>query len=149
MAGFNPSAGSMGRMLLIAFLVVIIGSGCARSQNLGTVYVTSQDYSIEHQNGNIEGLFCDLPNNHNPYACESDYWVAYGAGLNPPMSLSLCGQCLQITNIDGGASVKACILDKKAAAGLDLDTPGFNAIDTDGQGNASGHLYCTVSFVSC
>lgn len=56
---------------------------------------------------------------------------------------------MQITNNDGGASLKACILDQKAAAGLDLDIPGFNAIDTDGAGRASGHLYCSVHFVPC
>lgn len=139
----------MWAMLPMALLVVIMGSRCARSQDLGTVYVTRQDYSSQHQQGNIQGLYCDLPDNHNPYACESQYWVSYSGSLNPPMSMSRCGQCLQITNVDGGASVKACILDKKAAEGLDLDTPGFNALDTNGQGYFNGHMYCYVRFVGC
>lgn len=56
---------------------------------------------------------------------------------------------MQITNNDGGASVKACILDLKVADGFDLDEPGFAAIDTDGQGAFNGHLFSTAEFVTC
>lgn len=150
MATSATSGGSNWRVQLTALLLVSLAVGRVSSQSLGTVYVTAQDYSSEHQAGNIQGLYCDQPGNDNPYpTCESNYWVAYSVSLNPPMSESLCGQCLQITNNDGGKSVKACILDQKQATGLDLDEGGFTALDTDGQGYASGHLYCTVDFVSC
>lgn len=97
MARSAPSAGSNWRVQLIALLVVSVACARVRSQSLGTVYVTEQDYSSEHQNGNIQGLYCDQPGNHNPYpACENNYWVAYSVSLNPPMSQALCGKCIQV-----------------------------------------------------
>lgn len=81
---------------LIALLIVSLGIVSSWSQSLGTVYTTAQDYSSEHQHGDIQGLYCDLPDNHNPYACEIYYWVAYSQRLSPPMSIALCGQCLQV-----------------------------------------------------
>ncbi|CAM6108205.1 unnamed protein product [Calypogeia fissa] len=135
--------------LIIVLVLLSLGIGRSWSQSLGTVYSTAQDYSIEHQRGDIEGLYCDLPDNHNPYACESDYWVAYSQSLSPPMSMALCGMCLQITNNDGGASITACILDQKVGEGFDLDLPGFAALDTDGQGAFNGHMFCTAEFVNC
>lgn len=103
----GPSGGTWWRVQLFASALMALYIGQACSQDLGTVYVTAQDYSSEHQAGNIQGLYCDLPDNHNPYACESDYWVAYSATLNPPMSMSLCGKCLQVCTLYASLSLVA------------------------------------------
>ncbi|KAG6548087.1 hypothetical protein Mapa_010367 [Marchantia paleacea] len=124
-------------------MILILGNAitslCNFAWCLSNVYTTPQDYSSEHNAGSIDGLYCALIGDPNPYECEDNVWVAYSVSLG--MSVDLCGKCIKITKTaDGGGSVKACILDMKQADGLDLDLPGFRKIDNaDGDGNFDGH----------
>lgn len=56
---------------------------------------------------------------------------------------------MQVTNTGTGAKVTVRIVDQCSNGGLDLDVNVFNQIDTNGQGNAQGHLIVNYDFVDC
>ncbi|EFN50753.1 hypothetical protein CHLNCDRAFT_33383 [Chlorella variabilis] len=68
-------------------------------------------------------------------------WTAYcnDDGLGP-MSQDKCGKCLKVTNTATGQSVKTRVVDMCGQGGVDMDPLGFNAIDGDGQGKATGDM---------
>ena len=55
----------------------------------------------------------------------------------------------QVTNSRTGAQTTVRIVDQCSNGGLDLDAGVFRRLDTDGQGNAKGHLIVKYQFVNC
>lgn len=77
-------------------------------------------------------------------------WTAYCLGFDQ----SVCGKCLRVTNRRTGASIIVRAVDNGGCSdvdgtGLDLDPCAFNAIDTDKQGYADGHMRVDVQEVWC
>ena len=56
---------------------------------------------------------------------------------------------VQVTNTGTGAQATVRIIDQCSNGGLDLDIGVFQKIDTDGKGNAQGHLIVNYQFVDC
>lgn len=56
---------------------------------------------------------------------------------------------MQVTNTWTGAQTTVRIVDQCSNGGLDLDDGVFRQLDTDGRGNAQGHLIVNYQFVSC
>ncbi|GMY20844.1 pathogenesis-related protein PR-4-like [Fagus crenata] len=54
-----------------------------------------------------------------------------------------------VTNTGTGAQITVRIVDQCSNGGLDLDVGVFQKIDTDGKGNAQGHLTVNYQFVNC
>ncbi|DAZ95390.1 TPA: hypothetical protein N0F65_001048 [Lagenidium giganteum] len=59
-----------------------------------------------------------------------------------------CGQCLKITNTRTSASTIVKVVDQGGSV-FDLLQQAFNAIDTDGNGNAIGHKNIDYEKVAC
>lgn len=56
----------------------------------------------------------------------------------------------QVTNTATGAETTVRIVDQCSSnRGLELDADVFRGLDTDGQGNARGHLIVNYQFVNC
>lgn len=56
---------------------------------------------------------------------------------------------MQVTNRATGAQATVRIVDQCSNGGLDLDAGVFRQLDTDGRGNAQGHLMVDYQFVNC
>jgi len=54
-----------------------------------------------------------------------------------------------VTNTGTGAEATVRIVDQCSNGGLDLDAGVFRQLDTDGRGNAQGHLIVNYQFVNC
>ena len=56
---------------------------------------------------------------------------------------------MQVTNTRTNAKETVRIVDQCSNGGLDLDIGVFQRLDTDGNGNAQGHLIVNYDFVDC
>ncbi|GLJ33547.1 hypothetical protein SUGI_0674630 [Cryptomeria japonica] len=75
-------------------------------------------------------------------------WTAF-CGPVGPTGQDSCGKCLLVTNRYTGSQANVRIVDQCSNGGLDLDVNVFNQLDTNGQGNAQGHLKVDYQFVDC
>jgi len=55
----------------------------------------------------------------------------------------------QVTNTATGTQATVRIVDQCNNGGLDLEEGVFRQLDTNGQGNARGHLIVNYEFVNC
>jgi hypothetical protein len=83
-------------------------------------------------------------------------WTAFCVNGISPATSGKCGKCFRVKNRRTGASTVVRAVDHGggdcrtgSSGGLDMDPCGFNAIDTDGNGMANGHLRVDVEEVEC
>ncbi|KAK9146502.1 hypothetical protein Sjap_006405 [Stephania japonica] len=93
--------------------------------------------------------YCATWDANKPLAWRQRYgWTAFCGPVGPRGQAS-CGRCLRVTNTRTGAQTIVRIVDQCSNGGLDLDVGVFRQIDTDGVGNAQGHLIVNYQFVNC
>ncbi|MED6174213.1 MAP kinase kinase kinase Win1 [Stylosanthes scabra] len=123
----------------------------AYSQSATNVYASFNLYLPEQHNWDLmaESVYCATWYADKPLSWRSRYgWTAFcgPAGAHGEPS---CGRCLRVTNTRTGAVQIARIVDECNNGGLDLDVNVFQSLDTDGNGNAQGHLMVNYDFVDC
>nr|POE93835.1 pro-hevein [Quercus suber] len=109
-------------------------------------------YCGTEQNGwnlNAVSAYCSTWDANKPLAWRSKYgWTAF-CGPVGPHGQAACGKCLRVTNTGTGAQATVRIIDQCSNGGLDLDVGVFRKLDTNGKGNAQGHLIVNYQFVNC
>ncbi|KAJ8759434.1 hypothetical protein K2173_006965 [Erythroxylum novogranatense] len=132
-------------------------SNCKSSGNTGggesanNVRATYHLYNPEQNGWNLNAVsaYCSTWDANKPLAWRSKYgWTAFCGPVGPRGQAS-CGKCLRVTNIATGAQTTVRIVDQCSNGGLDLDVGVFRRLDTDGRGNAQGHLMVNYQFVNC
>ncbi|KAK3418371.1 hypothetical protein EUGRSUZ_H04328, partial [Eucalyptus grandis] len=126
--------------LFMGALVSVVASAIARS--VSHVWTTYNYYNPEQIGWdlNAASAYCATWDANKPLAwCNKYGWTAL-SGLAGPCGQASCGQCLRVTNTRTGAQATVRIIDQCSNGGLDLDAGVFQKLDTDGSGNAQGHL---------
>ncbi|XP_008218273.1 PREDICTED: pathogenesis-related protein PR-4 [Prunus mume] len=132
-------------------LVCMILVGSAWGQSDTNVRSTYHLYNPQQNNWDLRAVsaYCATWDADQPFAWRSKYgWTAF-CGPVGPTGQDACGKCLLVTNTRTGDQVTVRIVDQCSNGGLDLDVNMFNQIDTDGNGNAQGHLIVNYDFVDC
>ncbi|KAB1202835.1 Wound-induced protein WIN2 [Morella rubra] len=123
-------------------VVVAAAGGSSGGESASNVRATYHFYNPE-QNGwdlNAVSAYCSTWDANKPLAWRSKYgWTAF-CGPVGPRGQDACGKCLMVTNIGTGVQATVRIVDQCSNGGLDLDAGVFQKLDTDGRGNAQGHL---------
>ncbi|CAI8603330.1 unnamed protein product [Vicia faba] len=84
-----------------------------------------------------------------PLSWRSKYgWTAF-CGPVGPLGPDCCGRCLKVTNTKSGDEEIVRIIDQYHNEGLDLEVSVFRRLDSDGNGDAQGHLIINYDFVDC
>ncbi|KAG2696645.1 hypothetical protein I3760_07G068100 [Carya illinoinensis] len=126
-------------------------SGSGGGESASNVRATYHFYNPE-QNGwdlNAVSAYCSTWDANKPLAWRSKYgWTAF-CGPVGPRGQESCGKCLRVTNSGTNAQETVRIVDQCSNGGLDLDAGVFQKLDTDGKGNAQGHLIVSYQFVDC
>nr|POE93831.1 wound-induced protein win1 [Quercus suber] len=127
------------------------GSVGGGGESASNVRVTYHLYNPE-QNGwnlNVVSAYCSTWDANKPLAWRSKYgWTAF-CGPVGPRGQAACGKCLRVTNTGTGSQATVRIIDQCSNGGLDLDVGVFRKLDTNGKGNAQGHLIVNYQFVNC
>ncbi|XP_077248059.1 pathogenesis-related protein PR-4-like [Tasmannia lanceolata] len=127
------------------------GGGSGGGESASNVRATYNFYNPE-QNGwdlNAVSAYCSTWDADKPLAWRSKYgWTAFCGPVGPTGQAS-CGRCLRVTNVATGAQATVRIVDQCSNGGLDLDDGVFRQLDTDGSGNAQGHLIVNYQFIDC
>ncbi|KAK4278995.1 hypothetical protein QN277_016761 [Acacia crassicarpa] len=125
--------------------------GMAWGQRATNVTATYHFYEPEKHNWDLMAVsaFCSTWDANKPLSWRSKYgWAAF-CGPVGPTGQAACGRCLRITNSRTNAQQTVRIVDQCSNGGLDLDVGVFQRFDTDGNGNAQGHLIVDYDFVDC
>ncbi|KAK2637844.1 hypothetical protein Ddye_025639 [Dipteronia dyeriana] len=123
----------------------------AYAQSASNVRATYHLYHPEQIGWDLRtaSAFCATWDADKPLAWRQKYgWTAFCHPAGPT-GQAACGKCLRVTNTGTGAPATARIVDQCANGGLDLDEAVFKQLDTDGRGNAQGHLIVNYQFVDC
>ncbi|XP_059648670.1 pathogenesis-related protein PR-4-like [Cornus florida] len=143
----------MGRQFLCIMFtlsLVIVGS-MAIGETASNVKATYHFYNPDQNGWNLTAVsaYCFTWDANKPLAWRSKYgWTAF-CGPVGPRGQAACGECLLVTNTGTGAEETVRIVDQCSNGGLDLDAGVFQKLDTDGRGNAQGHLMVNYTFVNC
>ncbi|CAK8572329.1 unnamed protein product [Lathyrus sativus] len=132
--------------MLFFFCVIILAS--AQS---ATVTSTYNLYQPEQHNWDLLAVsaFCATWDADQPLSWRSKYgWTAF-CGLVGPQGPDSCGRCLKVRNTKTGDEEIVRIIDQCHNEGLDLDISVFHRLDSDGSGDAQGHLIINYDFVDC
>ncbi|PSS24489.1 Wound-induced protein [Actinidia chinensis var. chinensis] len=124
------------------------GSGGESASNVRATY---HFYNPEQVGWDLRAVsaYCSTWDADKPLAWRKKYgWTAFCGPVGPRGQAS-CGKCLRVTNTGTGAQTTVRIVDQCSNGGLDLDAGVFRRLDTDGQGNARGHLIVNYQFVNC
>ncbi|XP_010027183.2 pathogenesis-related protein PR-4 [Eucalyptus grandis] len=141
----------MGRFISIFMIVLVSVKAAALAQSASNVLATYNDYNPEQNHWDLNAVhaFCSTWDASMPLAWREEYgWTAFCGPVGPHGEAS-CGQCLSVTNTRTGAQATVRIIDQCSNGGLDLDAGVFQALDTDGSGNAQDHLIVDYQFVTC
>ena len=130
-------------------------SNCKRrvggGESASNVRATYHFYNPEQVGWDLRAVsaYCSTWDADKPLAWRKKYgWTAF-CGPAGPRGQASCGKCLRVTNSRTGAQTTVRIVDQCSNGGLDLDAGVFRRLDTDGQGNAKGHLIVKYQFVNC
>ncbi|KAL0005543.1 hypothetical protein SO802_013104 [Lithocarpus litseifolius] len=138
--------GTVGQVMTIAHLPKVVKAIVSLAVAVVAVAM------VVVQNGwnlNAVSAYCSTWDADKPLAWRSKYgWTAF-CGPVGPQGQAACGKCLQVTNTGTGAQATVRIIDQCSNGGLDLDVGVFQKLDTDGKGNAQGHLIVNYQFVDC
>ncbi|GMI65217.1 HEVEIN-LIKE, pathogenesis-related 4 [Hibiscus trionum] len=95
--------------------------------------------------------FCTALDGGKPLEWRNKYgWTGYCGNYSSSNPEDICGKCLKVTNTDTKDSEIVRIMDTCGSEALVLDKKtGFDPIDSNGEGNAAGHLVVDYEFVDC
>ncbi|XP_054792011.1 pathogenesis-related protein PR-4-like [Prosopis cineraria] len=136
-------------ILWVVCVVSVVG--IAWGQSATNVKATYNLYHPEQHGWDLMavGAFCATWDANKSLPWRRKYgWTAF-CGPVGPQGQAACGRCLRVTNIRTGAQQTVRIVDRCSNGGLDLDVGVFRQLDTDGNGNAQGHLSVNYNFVNC
>ncbi|KAJ4755845.1 hypothetical protein LUZ62_027555 [Rhynchospora pubera] len=139
------------RNILFAVALLCAAVALTTAQEASNVRATYHYYYPADNNWDLNAVsaYCSTWDADKPFAWRSKYgWTAFCGPVGPTGEDS-CGKCLKVTNTATGAQATVRIVDQCGFEGLDLDEGVFSAIDTDGEGNAKGHLTVDYEFVDC
>ncbi|KAG4983514.1 hypothetical protein JHK87_028263 [Glycine soja] len=108
-------------------------------------------YQPEQHNWDLLAVsaYCATWDADQPFSWRSKYgWTAFCGPVGPQGPPS-CGKCLMVTNTRTGDQQIARIVDQCTNGGFNLDVSVFQRLDSDGNGNAQGHLIVHYEFVDC
>ncbi|XP_077247364.1 pathogenesis-related protein PR-4-like [Tasmannia lanceolata] len=120
-------------------------------QSASNVRATYNFYNPEQNGWNLRAVsaYCSTWDADKPLAWRSKYgWTAFCGPVGSRGQAS-CGRCLRVTNVATGTQATVRIVDQCSNGGLDLDDGVFRKLDTDGRGNAQGHLIVNYQFINC
>ncbi|RDX65087.1 Wound-induced protein WIN2, partial [Mucuna pruriens] len=135
--------------VFVVCVVCIVALGYGQSAK--NVRATYHLYQPEQHNWDLLAVsaFCATWDANKSSAWRSKYgWTAF-CGPSGPLGQQACGKCLRVTNTRTNAQQTVRIVDQCSNGGLDLDISPFQKLDTDGNGNAQGHLIVNYDFVDC
>ncbi|GLJ07180.1 hypothetical protein SUGI_0060540 [Cryptomeria japonica] len=127
------------------------GGGGGGGEQAFNVRSTYHEYYPERNNWNLYAVsaYCSTWDGEKPLWWRQKYgWTAFCGPVGPSGQAS-CGKCLRVTNRETGSQATVRIVDQCSNGGLDLDINVFMQLDTNGQGNARGHLMVDYQFVDC
>ncbi|XP_047154814.1 pathogenesis-related protein PR-4-like [Vigna umbellata] len=136
---------------LILFVWSIVCVVAVASGQSAVVESTYHLYQPEQHNWDLLAVsaYCATWDANQPLSWRSKYgWTAF-CGPAGPQGQDSCGKCLRVTNTRTGDEQIARIVDQCQNGGLDLDVSVFQRLDSDGNGNAQGHLTVHYEFVDC
>ncbi|KAJ4832631.1 MAP kinase kinase kinase Win1 [Turnera subulata] len=135
--------------VLLVLLACLVATAAAQSaSNVRATYHLYNPAQIGW-NLNTARAYCSTWDANKPLEWRRRYgWTAFCGPVGPRGQAS-CGRCLRVTNTRTGAQATVRIVDQCSNGGLDLDVGVFRQIDTDGTGNARGHLIVNYRFVNC
>ncbi|KAK7258692.1 hypothetical protein RIF29_24274 [Crotalaria pallida] len=145
--------GQQNIMAKISLLVVCVFCvlALASAQSATNVRATYHLYQPEQHNWDLLAVsaYCATWDADKPLSWRSKYgWTAF-CGPQGPQGQAACGKCLRVTNTRTNDQQTVRIVDQCSNGGLDLDIGVFQKLDTDGNGNAQGHLIVNYDFVDC
>ncbi|XP_028777917.1 pathogenesis-related protein PR-4-like [Neltuma alba] len=142
----------MGKVSVALWAVFVVSSvGIAWGQSATNVRATYHMYQPELHNWDLMAVsaFCSTWDASKSLSWRRKYgWTAF-CGPVGPRGRAACGRCLRVTNTRTRAQQTVRIVDQCSNGGLDLDVGVFRRLDTDGNGNAQGHLFVNYDFVDC
>ncbi|KAA8544910.1 hypothetical protein F0562_019695 [Nyssa sinensis] len=118
-------------------------------ESASNVRATYHYYNPEQVGWDLRAVsaYCSTWDADRPLAWRRRYgWTAF-CGPVGPRGRDACGRCLRVRNVGTGAQTTVRIVDQCSNGGLDLDAGVFQQLDTDGRGNAQGHLIVNYQFV--
>ncbi|KAJ0079592.1 hypothetical protein Patl1_23286 [Pistacia atlantica] len=127
------------------------GSSGGGGESASNVRATYHFYNPQQNGWDLMAVsaYCSTWDANKPLAWRQKYgWTAF-CGPAGPRGQAACGKCLRVTNSGTGAQATVRIVDQCSNGGLDLDAAVFKQLDTDGRGNAQGHLIVNYQFVNC
>ncbi|MFQ6670141.1 hypothetical protein Gotur_035163 [Gossypium turneri] len=136
------------RVCIVVLACVVVS---AAAQSASNVRATYHLYNPQNINWDLTAAsaFCATWDASKPLAWRQKYgWTAF-CGPAGPQGQAACGRCLRVTNTATGTQATVRIVDQCSNGGLDLDVNVFNQLDTNGAGNAQGHLTVNYEFVNC
>ncbi|KAJ4719676.1 pathogenesis-related protein PR-4-like [Melia azedarach] len=134
---------------VILSLCLLVAS--AYAQSASNVRATYHFYRPEQNGWDLMAVsaFCSTWDANKPLEWRRKYgWTAF-CGPVGPRGQEACGKCLRVTNTGTGTQETVRIVDQCSNGGLDLDEGVFKKLDTNGIGNAQGHLIVNYEFVNC
>ncbi|CAN0892811.1 Pathogenesis-related protein PR-4B [Linum grandiflorum] len=137
--------------LLFSTLLISLFAAIASGQSASNVRSTYHLYNPQQNGWNLNAVsaYCSTWDANKPLAWRQKYgWTAF-CGPSGPRGQAACGRCLKVTNRATRAEATVRVVDQCSNGGLDLDVNVFKRIDTDGRGNAQGHLMVDYTFVNC
>ncbi|KAI4354542.1 hypothetical protein L6164_003394 [Bauhinia variegata] len=139
------------RKLILSVLCFVCVLVLASGQSASNVRATYHLYQPEQHNWDLVAVnaFCSTWDANKALSWRSKYgWTAF-CGPVGPQGQAACGRCLRVTNTRTGTQETVRIVDQCKNGGLDLDIGVFQRLDTDGNGNAQGHLIVNYDLVDC
>ncbi|KAL5138867.1 Pathogenesis-related protein P2 [Glycine soja] len=132
--------------LFVLSMVCVLALASAQSAIVQSTYHL---YQPEQHNWDLLAVsaYCATWDANQPFSWRSKYgWTAF-CGPAGPQGQPSCGRCLRVTNTRTGDQQIARIVDQCKNGGLDLDVSVFQRLDSDGSGNAQGHLIVHYEFI--
>ncbi|KAJ4832635.1 MAP kinase kinase kinase Win1 [Turnera subulata] len=145
----NKLASSSLTVLLVLLACLVATAAAQSASNVRATYHLYNPAQIGW-NLNTARAYCSTWDANKPLEWRRRYgWTAFCGPVGPRGQAS-CGRCLRVTNTRTGAQATVrIVVDQCSNGGLDLDVGVFRQIDTDGTGNARGHLIVNYRFVNC
>ncbi|KAJ0079590.1 hypothetical protein Patl1_23284 [Pistacia atlantica] len=122
-----------------------------RNESASNVTATLRAFNAEQNGWNLTAAnaYCSPWNGNNSVEWRRKYgWAAF-CGPVGPRGQAACGKCLRITRTGTTGEATVRIVDECSNGGLQLDDAAFQQLDTDGNGQAKGHLSVNYQFVNC
>ncbi|XP_039037060.1 uncharacterized protein LOC120174185 [Hibiscus syriacus] len=109
------------------------------------------DYGPLKNNWSYGAVACKGYDGNKPLEWRQRYgWTGYCGNVFGSQLKDICGKCLKVTNTRTKDEEIVRIVDTCGSGALELDLhTAFKPIDSDGKGNAAGHLTVDYQVVDC